>query len=318
MAFPLLQARGGKMSGLKDFLKKEEAVSQNLAPIVPEPQKPEYKIPDISGLTKKDYALEEILIKGTGISLRYGNKQILRDVNFEIRNVTRPGITQGQVIALIGRSGIGKSQLFRILSGLNKPTTGSILIDSNQHPVTAGEVGIIPQNYILFNHRTIRKNLLLGMSHSGKKRTAKEAEDLIDQYAEAFDLKDHLEKYPMQLSGGQRQRVSIIQQVLTDNKFILLDEPFSGLDSLMVDKVIHLLIKISLLNEYNTMVIISHDIESSMAIADTVWLLAKEPEKEGATITHVYDLKEMGLAWDPGIREKPEFQKLVTAVKGQI
>jgi ABC-type nitrate/sulfonate/bicarbonate transport system ATPase subunit len=266
----------------------------------------------------KQYAMEETLIKGTDISLKYGDKQILRDVNFEVKNITRPGMAQGQVVALIGRSGIGKSQLFRILSGLNKPTTGTLLIDTDQHPVTAGEVGIIPQNYILLNHRTIRTNLMLGMSHSGKKRTAAEADALIKQYAEAFDLMDHLDKYPAQLSGGQKQRVSIIQQVLTDNKFILLDEPFSGLDSLMVDKVIHLLIKISTLNEYNTLVIISHDIESSMAIADTVWVLAKEPEKEGATITRLYDLAKMGLAWDPDIRTRTEFQKLVATVKTQL
>jgi ABC-type nitrate/sulfonate/bicarbonate transport system ATPase subunit len=285
-------------------------------PIIP--PKTEFNLPKFDGLTKKEFAYEEMLIKGENISLKYGEKTILRDVSFEVKNVTRPGVTQGQVIALIGRSGIGKSQLFRILSGLQSPTTGTIKIDIDQHPVTAGEVGIIPQNYILFNHRTIRKNLVLGMSHSGKKRTPQEVEELIKQYADAFDLTDHLDKYPSQLSGGQKQRVSIIQQVLTDNKFILLDEPFSGLDLLMVDKVIHLLIKISLLNEYNTMVIISHDIESSMAIADTVWVLAKEPEKEGATITQVYNLVEMGLAWDPSIREKTEFQKLVSIVKGQI
>jgi len=141
---------------------------------------------------------------------------------------------------------------------------------------------------------------------------------MIRKYAEDFNLTEHLYKYPTQLSGGQKQRVSIIQQVLTDNKFILLDEPFSGLDSLMVDKVVNLLLKISTLSEYSTLVIVSHDVQTAMAISDEVWVLAKEPDKEGATITHTYDLKEMGMAWEPNIRKRTDFQELVETVKSQI
>jgi ABC-type nitrate/sulfonate/bicarbonate transport system ATPase subunit len=108
----------------------------------------------------------------------------------------------------------------------------------------------------------------------------------------------------MQLSGGQRQRVSIIQQVLTGNKFILFDEPFSGLDALMIDKVIALLVEISTLHELNTLVIISHDVENSLAISDTAFILAREKDKEGATITETIDLIELGFAWNS---ETPTF-----------
>ena len=264
------------------------------------------------------YALEELLIKAENVSLRYGDKQILRDINFEVRNVTRPDILQGQVIAMIGRSGMGKTQLFRIISGLNKPTTGKILINSDQHEVTPGEVGIVPQNYILFQHRTVYQNLKLGISHCGKKLSEKDSDGTIKKYAEEFGLTEHLQKYPSQLSGGQKQRVSIIQQVLTDNEFILLDEPFSGLDSLTIIKVIDLLIKVSTLNELATLIIVSHDIANSLAISDTAWVLSKEADKEGATITQKYDLKEMGLAWDPGIKERSEFQQLVSTVIKQL
>lgn len=263
---------------------------------------------------KHTYALEELLIKAENISLQYENRQILRDINFEIRNVTRPDSIQGQIVALVGRSGLGKTQLFKIIAGLSKPTTGRILITADQHTVTPGEVGIIPQNYILFDHRTVYGNLCKGLLHCSKKCSKKEAEDLIKKYAEDFGLTEHLEKYPGQLSGGQRQRVSIIQQILTDNKFILLDEPFSGLDTLMKDKVIDLLNKISVMNELNTLIIVSHDLESSMAIADTVWLLAKETGKEGATIIKQFDLKEMGMAWDPDLRERSDFQHFVKEV----
>jgi ABC-type nitrate/sulfonate/bicarbonate transport system ATPase subunit len=267
---------------------------------------------------KKIYAMEELLIKIENVNLFFQSHQVLRDINAEVRNVTRPDMIQGQIVALVGRSGIGKTQLFKILSGLSRPTSGQVLIDSDQHLVTPGEVGIIPQNYILFRHKTIFKNLEAGLCHCNKKCDKTQTTNIIRQYAETFDLIDHLDKYPEQLSGGQRQRVSIIQQVLTDNKFILLDEPFSGLDILMVDKVIQLLIRVSCLNEYNTLLVVSHDIESALAIADTVWVLAKEEGKEGATITKVLDLKAMGFAWDPDIRKRTEFQQFICDVKGMI
>ncbi len=122
----------------------------------------------------------------------------------------------------------------------------------------------------------------------------------------------------MQLSGGQRQRVSIIQQVLTGNRFILLDEPFSGLDALMIDRVLDLLVKISTLHEWNTLFIVSHDVENALAISDTAFILAREKDKEGATITETLDLIEMGLAWNPAIREDPRFQHLVGQIRHKI
>lgn len=263
---------------------------------------------------KQEYELKEILITAKNVNLQYEGRQILRDINFEVRNVTRPGVEQGQVVALVGRSGLGKTQLFRIIAGLKKPTTGEVRIMADQHLVTPGEVGIIPQNYILFDHLTVYQNLERGIKHCGKKCSGKDSDDLIRKHAESFGLAEHLQKYPAQLSGGQKQRVSIIQQILTDNKFILLDEPFSGLDTLMKDKVIELMVKVSTMNELNTLVLVSHDLESSMAIADTVWLLAKEPDKEGATITKKFDLMEMGMAWDPGLRERADFLHFVKEV----
>jgi ABC-type nitrate/sulfonate/bicarbonate transport system ATPase subunit len=267
---------------------------------------------------KKEYSIGEPLITIQDVSLKYGETQILRDINHVIKNVVRPGMIQGQIIALIGKSGVGKSQLFRILSGLMKPTTGKVLVDIDQHEVNPGEVGIIPQNYILFPHKTIYQNLKCGSSHSPQKLSGTDQDTLIHRYADDFQLTEHLGKYPAQLSGGQRQRASIIQQVLTDNKFILLDEPFSGLDSVLIDKVIDLLNKISVLNELNTLVIVSHDIPSSLAIADEVCILAKEEGKEGATITKQYDLKSMGLAWEPQIRKRPEFHQLIDEVKKNL
>lgn len=260
------------------------------------------------------YTKNEVILTAEHISMKY-DKLILRDINFQMHNIVRPGMHQGQVLSLIGRSGIGKTQLFKILAGLITPTTGTVKIGIEQQPVKAGDVGVVSQNYILFNHRTIQQNLKQGIANARVKKSEKEQDELIKEYAAQFDLSDHLKKYPMQLSGGQRQRVSILQQVLTGNHFILLDEPFSGLDALVIDRVVDLLLKVSTLDEMNTLVIISHDIENSLAISDTAFILAKEKDKEGATITQTLDLIQMGLAWDPEIRTKKPFIELVNQIK---
>ncbi|MCU0429343.1 MAG: ATP-binding cassette domain-containing protein [Cytophagaceae bacterium] len=263
------------------------------------------------------HTIQELLLKVHQVNLRY-DKQILRDVNFEIHNIVRPDMNQGQVVSLVGRSGVGKTQLFKILAGLIKPSTGKVTIDIDQHEVKPGEVGIIPQNYILFNHRTVYHNLKIGLDFSGKKISEKEEQDIINEYADKFHLREHLKKYPMMLSGGQRQRVSIIQQVLTGNKFILLDEPFSGLDMLMIDRVVDLLLNVSTINDFNTLIIVSHDIENALAISDTAFILANQEGQEGATITEKIDLVSLGFAWNPGIKQNAQFQELVAGMKHRI
>lgn len=260
------------------------------------------------------YKIEQIILQVENVSLSY-DRPILRDVNFNIHNVTRPNIQQGQVVSLVGRSGIGKTQLFKILSGLLTPQKGNVRIGSDLHSVNAGEVGVVPQNYILFNHRSILDNLKLGLRGSTDKLNEKQKAELINDYAQKFGLKEHLKKYPMQLSGGQRQRVSIIQQILTGNKFILLDEPFSGLDPIIKDKVLELLASIALLDELNTLIIVSHDIENSLAISDTAFILANQEGREGATITETIDLIEMGFAWHPDIKKSLNFQQLIAQLK---
>lgn len=255
------------------------------------------------------YNKEQLILSVKGASAAYGSKVIIRDLDMEIHNITRPGMVQGQIISIVGRSGIGKSTLFNMISGFLKPTTGEVRIGADQHIVQKGEVGVVPQDYILFNHRTVYNNLALAL------RGAKETKEIIAEYAEFFQLSEHLNKYPSELSGGQRQRCSILQQILAGNTFILLDEPFSGLDILMKNKVIELLVKVSNINEMNTLVIVSHDIASSCAISDTVFVIANEPEKQGATIVKTYDFLEMGLAYTKDIKHNPQFIKVIEEIE---
>ena len=259
----------------------------------------------------------EIILSAEGICLSY-DRPILRDVSFQVHNISRPGVEQGQAISLIGRSGIGKTQLFKILAGMLKPGSGTVRIGVDLHPVQAGEVGIVPQNYLLLRHRTVMQNLSIAMERAEKQQTSADKAALIKEHAERFQLTEHLAKYPAQLSGGQRQRVSILQQLLTGTRTILLDEPFSGLDVLMIDKVIDLLVKVSLMDEHNTLIIVSHDVENAMAISDTAFILAAQAGKPGATITETIDLIGLGMAWDKDIKQQKEFRELTEQIKHKI
>jgi ABC-type nitrate/sulfonate/bicarbonate transport system ATPase subunit len=261
------------------------------------------------------YSKQELILKAENLNLSYGDKTILRDINFNIKNIVRPNMTQGQVVSLIGRSGIGKTQLFKLLSGLQKPTSGKISI-YNSKEVKAGDMGVIFQNYYLFEWRTVYHSLLLAAKQNkvlkGKEKQA------IEEYAVHFDLTEHLHVYPQQLSGGQRQRASIIQQLLKGSDFLLLDEPFSGLDVCVLDKVVDLLLDVSLDGELKTLIIVSHDIATAVAISDTVFILGTEPGKPGSTIKKEIDLIERDLAWKKDIKKEKAFLDTVEEIKSVL
>jgi polar amino acid transport system ATP-binding protein/sulfate transport system ATP-binding protein/NitT/TauT family transport system ATP-binding protein len=273
------------------------------------------------------YMKKEILLEAKGLSLSYGNKCILTDIHFSIRDIVRPGLQQGQVVSLVGRSGIGKTQLFRLLSGLQKPTAGSILIHERkpaelsggvievwrQRPVQPGDMGVIFQNYYQFGWRTVRQSLLLAARKNPG--LAGREEETIREYAARFDITDVLSHYPSQLSGGQQQRVSIIQQLLKGSDFLLLDEPFSGLDICVLDKVTELLQQVSLSDELKTLIIVSHDIATTVAISDTVFILGRAANGEGSTLVREIDLIERGLAWRNDLRQDPVFLETLDEIK---
>lgn len=254
----------------------------------------------------------QVLLEAKNVGLSYNKKIILRDINFCIKDIIRPEIKQGQVVSLIGRSGIGKTQLFKILSGLQHASIGSVTIHGDKN-VQAGDMGVIFQNYYLFEWRTVYESLLLAAK---KNINLKGKEDgTIHQYVADFHLTEELKKYPQQLSGGQRQRVSIIQQLLKGSDFLLLDEPFSGLDVYVLDKVTELLLQVSVSDERKTLIIVSHDISTSVAISDTVIILGNEAGKPGATIKKEIDLIERDLAWKKDIKKEKAFIETVEEIK---
>jgi ABC-type nitrate/sulfonate/bicarbonate transport system ATPase subunit len=254
----------------------------------------------------------EVILQAENVHLTYDQKVILRNINFCINNIVRPNMQQGQVVSLIGRSGIGKTQLFKLLSGLQQPTSGHIYIH-DQQPVKAGDMGVIFQNYYLFEWRTVYQSLMLAAKQNPAIKGHEK--DAIKKWAADFGLTDHLQHYPQQLSGGQRQRASIIQQLLKGSDFLLLDEPFSGLDVCVLDKVVELLLQVSVSDELKTLVIVSHDIATAIAISDTVFILGKDKDLPGATIKQEIDLIARGLAWQKDIKKQKAFLETVEEIK---
>ncbi len=269
-----------------------------------------------------DHTYHEPILSLRNISQQFDGELILRDISLDVLNVVRPGVKQGQVVGFYGRSGIGKSVLCRIISGLLPPSTGTVQVGAPQRPVAPGDVGFVQQRYPLFDHRTLADNLLVAAT---RKHAPADAKNLVDSYLERFDLAPHRRKYPTMLSGGQRQRAAIAQQLLCSEHLIILDEPFSGLDIAMIDEVKKIITEVTSLDELNTVVVVSHDLVTTTSISDTLWLLAPERDDAGqclpgATInkTHQYNLADMGLAWRPGLDAVPEFVQLVQHLKDEI
>jgi polar amino acid transport system ATP-binding protein/sulfate transport system ATP-binding protein len=266
------------------------------------------------------YSVHETLLSVVGVDLSLGGKSILRDVHAEVKNIRRPGLNQGQVVALLGPSGVGKTQLFNLLAGLNKPDNGKVLVTEKLIPVQAGMVGVVPQKFTLFRHRTVLGNLIVAACERG--HSTKEAKDLARNYLARFGLSDKEFSYPKELSGGQQQRVAIIQQLLSSEHFLLMDEPVTGLDPLMTDAVSALITEVASSNELNTIIVTTHNINFAVAVADTLWLLGRDRDAAGnslgARIQKIYDLAAMGLAWDQDIQSKPEFFEVVKEVKMQF
>ncbi len=265
-----------------------------------------------------NYSLKETILKIENVNLTLSGNVILKDVNAEIKNITRPNSVQGQIVGFLGPSGIGKTKLFEIMAGLLKPTSGQVLYGADQKLAHSGCAGVVQQNFPLFMHRTVLGNLEVGAAKNYK--NADERKEKIYAILDRFKLRQYENAYPAQLSGGQKQRVAIAQQLLCSDNFLLMDEPFSGLDINMVEEVSEMIVEISNMDEHNTIIIVSHDIVSTAAISDNLWLMGRERDKAnkpilGAKIKHTFDLLERELAWNPDIRKMPEFTKLINEIR---
>ncbi len=264
------------------------------------------------------YEVHETILKAEGVNVTFGENQVLRDVNLEVKNLHRPGMTLGQVVALLGPSGVGKTTLFRVLAGLDQPDSGSVLVTAEQIPVRRGMVGVVAQHYPLFAHRTVLGNLVVAGRQAGL--SAEQAKEKALGLLARFHLDGAESKYPSQLSGGMRQRVSIAQQFMCSDNFLLMDEPFSGLDLVAIERVIRFIDEIASSDELNTIIVVTHDITAAIEVADQIVLIGRDRDEKGkiipgAKIKHEYNLIERELAWRHGITGTTQYNELVKEIR---
>jgi len=263
---------------------------------------------------------EPIVLSATDISQRLGGNLILDKLSFKVRDRVRPGVITGQVVGLLGPSGVGKTRLLRLIAGLDAPDTGQIRGPGDQ-PMPPGSVGVVFQNYILLRHRTVLGNLVTAGVTNGLKRADAlgRARDLL----QIFGLSERASFYPSQLSGGQRQRVAIAQQLVKQKLVLVMDEPFSGLDPVALDAVIDLIARVAHTHEHTTIVVITHDIRAALMVADTLLLLGRDRDPSGriipgAHIQHEVDLVAEGLAWRQNVEMDPKFVEIEHDVKARF
>ena len=145
--------------------------------------------------TAYPYTYDGPLVVMDNVHLTLGGRKILEGINLKIDNIVRPGLSQGQIEVILGPSGVGKSQTFWLLAGINQPTSGTVHIGNPGQPVKAGMVGVVTQHYKVFNHRTVMENLLIAGTRAGL--SEKDALDKAKAYLERFGIPEKRDGYPI-------------------------------------------------------------------------------------------------------------------------
>ncbi|HEU5273181.1 MAG TPA: ABC transporter ATP-binding protein [Xanthobacteraceae bacterium] len=204
------------------------------------------------------------------VGLRYfgleGETEALSNISLSIK--------AGEFVAIIGPSGCGKSTLLSLMSGILKPTGGAVLLDGRPVTGPSRKVGYMLQQDYLFEWRTILENAVLGAEIQGADmgRARERATALLTRYG----LGQFLHHRPRQLSGGMRQRVALARTLCTEPDIVLLDEPFSALDSqtrlALGDEIGEILRR-----ERKTAILVTHDIGEAISMAERVIVLSRRP-----------------------------------------
>ena len=198
----------------------------------------------------------------SGVSKRFGDFVALDDVNLSIPT--------GQLTALLGPSGGGKSTLLRIIAGLENADTGTVVIEdveSTHLPAQKRNVGFVFQHYAAFKHMSVAKNVAFGLEI--RKRPKAEVKEKVDELLSLVHLSQFADRLPSQLSGGQRQRMALARALAIEPKVLLLDEPFGALDAKVRKELREWLRRLH--DEVHvTTVFVTHDQEEALEVADEI------------------------------------------------
>jgi sulfate transport system ATP-binding protein len=215
------------------------------------------------------------------VTKRFGEFTALDGVSIDVET--------GSLTALLGPSGSGKSTLLRVIAGLERPDTGEVLIsdeDVTTKPAQDRGVGFVFQHYAAFKHMTVYDNIAFGLQI--RHRPKQEIKARVSQLLELVQLEGLAKRYPSQLSGGQRQRMGLARALAVDPKVLLLDEPFGALDARVRTELRAWLRRLHD-ETHTTTVIVTHDQEEAMEVADRVVVMNHGQVEQIAGPRELYD-----------------------------
>lgn len=218
----------------------------------------------------------------SNISKSFQKTQVLKDITLDIQ--------KGKIISLLGKSGSGKSTLLNLIAGFERSDTGILSLNNKILSDTKTfvepqkrNIGFVFQNYALFPHMTIFENITFGIENYPKQEKTKIAQELL----ELVNLSGYEKRYPHELSGGQQQRIALIRALALNPELILLDEPFSGIDTMLKAKIQKELLEI-LKSTHKTAIIVTHDANEAMSMSDKIIYLEDGEIKQYDTPQNIY------------------------------
>lgn len=191
----------------------------------------------------------------------YNSKVVIDNLNIDI--------PKGSMITLLGPSGCGKSTLVKTIAGIKEKNSGAVLLGGEDVDPTQNNIGYIPQDYGLLPWKDVKSNITLSTKIKGNYDI-----ETFDSIIGELNIRDHLNKYPKEISGGEKQRVAIARALTMKCEIMLLDEPFSSLDTKTKENASKLLLDVWKKHE-TTSIIVTHDIETAMYLGQTIVVMSK-------------------------------------------
>ncbi|MHB1377085.1 MAG: ABC transporter ATP-binding protein [Candidatus Humimicrobiaceae bacterium] len=237
-------------------------------------------------------------VEALNIKKSFSNLDTVKDVSVVLK--------ENKFVSILGPSGCGKSTLFDIISGLEKPDKGTVLIEGENYTGRTGRVSYMHQKDLLLPWKTVLDNACIPLIIKGL--NLKQSREKADSYFNLFGLSGFEKYYPGQLSGGMKQRAALLRTYLFSDDIMLLDEPFGGLDAMTRRDMQLWLLKL-LSNFKSSILFITHSVDEAIFLSDKIYLFSKRP----ATVKAVFEIN-IKRPRDYKVFTSDEFNK----IKGEI
>jgi putrescine transport system ATP-binding protein len=228
-----------------------------------------------------EQAVPPPFIRIDGVTKRFGTFTAVESVSLDIR--------KGEIFALLGGSGCGKTTLLRMLAGFETPTEGRVFIDGQDMtgvPAYERPVNMMFQSYALFPHMNVEKNVGYGLKH--EPMTEAQRKDRVREMLDLVQLSQFAHRKPHQISGGQRQRVALARALARQPKLLLLDEPLAALDKKLREHTQFELMDIQH-KTGTTFIVVTHDQEEAMILSNRIAVMDKGQVRQIGSPTEIYE-----------------------------